>query len=532
MSLLHVEDLSIAFHQGKHVSPIVNTISFDIAPSETLALVGESGSGKSLTAYSIMRLLPYPAAFHPSGKIIFDDKDLLALPLSAMREIRGNRIGMIFQEPMTALNPLHSVEKQIGEVIRLRHKVTPKQCREKVLALLDKVRITDPQAKLKAYPHQLSGGQRQRVMIAMALANQPQLLIADEPTTALDVTVQKNILMLLKELQQEYQMGVLLITHDLGVVSAMADRMLVMQRGQLVEQGETQALLNKPQQDYTKQLLNREPRGNPIPLGDNVDDLSPIMSTRSLGVSVPTHKPFWGKAQHVTILSDITLQLTEGSTLGIVGESGSGKSTLALAMLKLISATGDLYFAGKPIAHLKENALRSLRSDIQIVFQDPFASLSPRMTVKQIISEGLYLHYPAQKDENDAKIAKIMHEVGLDPSTQDRYPHEFSGGQRQRIAIARALILNPRVVFLDEPTSALDRAVQAQVIELLRALQRTRKLTYVFISHDMQVIKALSHRIIVMKSGVIVEQGDASKVLSQPSDPYTKTLISSTLSDI
>ncbi|MGH1485484.1 MAG: ABC transporter ATP-binding protein [Cellvibrionaceae bacterium] len=532
MNILSVNDLSISFHQGNSDIDIVKNVSFDISSCETLALVGESGSGKSLTAHAIMRLLPYPVAFHPSGKIGFDEKDLLALPMSAMREIRGDQIGMIFQEPMSALNPLHNIEKQIGEVLTIHRKLSKQEVRKQVLTLLDQVHIPDPKGKLKAYPHQLSGGQRQRIMIAMALANKPKLLIADEPTTALDVTVQKEILDLLKELQQTYKMSILLITHDLGVVNYAADRVLVMNKGEIIERGETKSVFQQPKEDYTKLLINSQPSGSPVSLDkDSLQQPKIVMAAESLCVNFPISKPLFGKCKHFFhALKEIDLQLTEGSTLGIVGESGSGKSTLAFAMLRLLGSQGKIVLDGQAICELNQKQLRPLRCAMQVVFQDPFASLSPRMSIKQIISEGLHLHESLTAEQIEQKVNDIMHEVGLDPTSKHRYPHEFSGGQRQRIAIARALILNPRILFLDEPTSALDRAVQMQVIELLRKLQAERKLTYVFISHDIHVIKALSHNIIVMKQGEIVERGNADDVLQKPSHPYTQQLLSATLS--
>jgi microcin C transport system ATP-binding protein len=532
-NILCVNDLSISFHQGEKDIHIVKNISFDVGHNETIALVGESGSGKSLTAHSIMRLLPYPLAFHPSGEILFNEKELLALPLKAMTAIRGHNIGMIFQEPMSALNPLQTVEKQIGEVINIHqalNKTSKEITRSKTLELLEQVQIADAETKLKSYPHQLSGGQRQRVMIAMALANRPALLIADEPTTALDVTVQKEILDLLKELQQQYRMSILLITHDLGVVNYMAERVLVMNKGEIIERGATKDIFQNPQNDYTKLLINSHPSGEPVSLDQSVGQSAPIMATQSLCVDFPKSRPLFGKCKdYFHALKNIDMTLVEGSTLGVLGESGSGKSTLALAMLKLISSTGDILLDNKSIAYLNEKELRPIRCEIQTVFQDPFSSLSPRMSVKQIISEGLHLYGKLSEQETDLKVANIMYEVGLDPKTKDRYPHEFSGGQRQRIAIARALILNPRVVFLDEPTSALDRAVQMQVITLLRKLQEERKLSYVFISHDIHVIKALSHNIIVIKDGEIVEQGEAKQVLENPIHAYTKKLLTATL---
>ena len=529
-SILKVDELSISFHQGESDLHIVKSVSFEIGECETLSLVGESGSGKSLTAHAIMRLLPYPAAFHPSGSIVFDDRDLLTLSNKVMESIRGDHISMIFQEPMSALNPLHTVEKQIGEILMIHRRINKEKCREKVLELLNQVHIPEPESKLTSYPHQLSGGQRQRVMIAMALANQPKLLIADEPTTALDVTVQKEILDLLKELQAQYNMSILLITHDLGVVNYMADRVLVMNQGEIVERGETTRVLENPQHDYTKLLINCHPSGGPITLEQPIEQLATLMSTRSLNVKFPKRKPLFGRCKDFFhALRSIDIALPQGSSLGIVGESGSGKSTLALAMLRLIASEGDIFLEDKGIHDFNEKQMRALRCDAQIVFQDPFSSLSPRMCIRQIISEGLLLHDSLSKEEVTQKVNDIMYEVGLDPDTKDRYPHEFSGGQRQRIAIARALILNPKVVFLDEPTSALDRVVQMQVIELLRTLQKERHLSYVFISHDIEVVKAISHQVIVLNQGEIVEHGDASTVLETPSHSYTQKLLAATL---
>ncbi|MFT6388618.1 MAG: microcin C transport system ATP-binding protein [Cellvibrionaceae bacterium] len=549
MALLSVKNLSISFHQGKGESSadIVNNISFDIGGTtdiseaesgsgsgekgyETVALVGESGSGKSLTAHAIMRLLPYPAAFHPGGHIIFEDRDLLTLPDRTMRDIRGSEIGMIFQEPMNALNPLHNVGKQIGEILKVHRKLSVHKIEKETLNLLRQVHIKDPGDKLKAYPHQLSGGQRQRVMIAMALANRPKLLIADEPTTALDVTIQKEILDLLKELQREFKMSILLITHDLGVVKYSADRVLVMQRGELVESGTTQALFSNPQHGYTKKLIDNRPKGHAVELPTNIHELPSIMSTESLCVSFPKSKPLFGRCKDFFhALKNINITLPKGSTLGIIGESGSGKSTLALAMLRLIQSSGNIKFENKSLNNLNENEIRPLRSDMQIVFQDPFASLSPRMSIEQIIREGLVLHSGLSDEGITKQVIDIMNEVGLDPTTRHRYPHEFSGGQRQRIAIARALVLDPKILFLDEPTSALDRTVQMQVINLLRELQLTRGISYIFISHDIHVIKALSHQIAVMKAGEIVEFGDTKSVLNKPQHTYTQTLFSATL---
>ncbi len=529
-TVLSVNNLSISFHQKDSDVHIVKNISFDISNCETVALVGESGSGKSLTAHAIMRLLPYPTAFHPSGEIAFDGKDLLSMSDSIMRDIRGSQIGMIFQEPMSALNPLHTVEKQIGEILKVHHKTCKKDISKEVIKLLEQVHIADAASKLKAYPHQLSGGQRQRVMIAMALANRPKLLIADEPTTALDVTIQKEILDLLKELQQQYKMSILFITHDLGVVRYIADKVIVMRDGQIVERNETQALYEQPQNDYTQLLIDSHPSGDPVALECPKEGQLPIVETQSLCVSFPVYKPLFGRCKHFFhALKSINIKLDEGSTLGVVGESGSGKSTLAYAMMRLLPSNGHILLEGSPIENLTPKEMCSVRRDLQIVFQDPFASLSPRMSIQQIISEGLTLHFSLSKQETERQVIEIMKEVDLDPETRHRYPHEFSGGQRQRISIARALVLNPKVLFLDEPTSALDLAVQAQVIDLLRRLQEKRKLSYIFISHDMQVIKAISHNIVVMKGGDIVEFGNSKQIFAQPSHPYTKTLLEATL---
>ena len=546
-AILHVKDLSVYFQQGEQQTHIVKKVSFNVERNTTVALVGESGSGKSLTAHSIMRLLPYPAAFHPSGEIWFSsvacatgacggDKienqrtELLSRSLKSMTAIRGCDIGMIFQEPMSALNPLQTVEKQVGESVNRNQRLSKGLTREKVLSLLDDVHIVDPVSKLKSYPHQLSGGQRQRVMIAMALANRPKLLIADEPTTALDVTVQKEILDLLRELQQQYHMSILLITHDLGVVKYLADKVLVMQDGEIVERGDTDGILNNPKHDYTRLLMESYPKGAAVPLCETISQCPAVVSTTDLHVKFNASKPLFGTCKDFFhALKGINVQLNEGSTLGVLGESGSGKSTLALAILRLIKSSGTIELDGHTISHLSEKELRPLRSSMQVVFQDPFSSLSPRMSVKQIISEGLHLQGNLSDAVIDQQVDDIMLEVDLDPATKHRYPHEFSGGQRQRIAIARAFILNPRLVFLDEPTSALDRAVQMQVIELLRKLQEERKLSYVFISHDIHVIKAISHSVMVIKNGEVVEYGKAGDVLQYPSHPYTQKLLAATL---
>jgi len=460
-----------------------------------------------------------------------------------MMAIRGHDIGMIFQEPMSALNPLHTIEQQIGEAVNLGYFYTKKglskqAIQKRVLSLLKQVHIVDPESKLDAYPHQLSGGQRQRVMIAMALANRPKLLIADEPTTALDVTVQKEILDLLKELQREYKMSILLIAHDLGVVKYLADQVFVMRKGEIVEHGDTHSVLTRPKNDYTKLLMESYPKGEPVELTST--DCPVVVETKHLNVIYNKNKPLFGKCKDFFLaLEDVNFTLQEGRTLGVLGESGSGKSTLALAILKLIDSNGAIELEGVDISKFNEKQVRPLRSSMQVVFQDPFSSLSPRMSAKQIISEGLHLQNLVAKNDSsknklsetdiDKMVDEIMQEVGLDPNVKDRYPHEFSGGQRQRIAIARAFILNPGLVFLDEPTSALDRAVQMQVINLLRKLQAQRKLSYIFISHDIHVVKAMSHEVMVIKNGQVVEYGNAKDVLEKPRHAYTQKLLSATL---
>lgn len=536
MTLLAVNDLSISFKDASNegVSHVVKNISFDINNNdksyETLALVGESGSGKSLTAHAIMKLLPYPTAFHPTGEIIFDNKNLLSLSEKQIRIIRGSKIGMIFQEPMNALNPLHTVEKQIGEVLKIHQNTRPDNIKSEVLELLKQVKIDKPESKLKAYPHQLSGGQRQRVLIAMALANRPDLLIADEPTTALDVTIQKEILDLLKELQQKFSMSILLITHDFGVVNYIADRVLVMYKGEIIETASTKELFAHPKNEYTKKLINSRTEGEPSDLDPPIDERSVIISTQDLSVSfLKNNRLFSRNKEYFHALKNISLNIYQGTTLGIVGESGSGKTTLALAILRLVNSSGHIYYKDINLNNLNEKKIRPLRGDLQIVFQDPFSSLSPRMTVAQIIEEGLILHKKLNSSERENSTISIMNEVGLDPNTRHRYPNEFSGGQRQRIAIARALILNPKVLFLDEATSALDRTTQVELISLLKHIQETRKLTYVFISHDLQVIQALSHQIAVLKNGCLIEIDKAKTLLTNPKESYTKKLLSSKL---
>jgi microcin C transport system ATP-binding protein len=523
-SILSVRDLSVAFHQGGNTSLAVDRVSFDIRRGEVLALVGESGSGKSVTANSILKLLPYPAASHPSGSILFNGRDLMAASDDVLRDVRGNDITMIFQEPMTSLNPLHSIEKQIGEILGLHQNIQGQAARTRTLELLNQVGIREPEKRLAAYPHELSGGQRQRVMIAMALANRPELLIADEPTTALDVTVQAQILELLQQLKEEHGMSMLFITHDLGIVRRFADRVCVMTKGKIVESGPVEDIFTNPQHDYTKHLLASEPRGRPA----QPDDGKPIiMKADDIKVWFPIKAGFLRRVvDHVKAVDGIDVTLRAGHTLGVVGESGSGKTTLGLALTRLISSKGRIAFVGQDIDSYSFRQMRTIRNRMQVVFQDPYGSLSPRMSVADIVAEGLKIHEPSlTADERDRRVALALEETGLDPSTRWRYPHEFSGGQRQRIAIARAMVLKPEFVMLDEPTSALDMSVQAQVVDLLRDLQVRHNLAYLFISHDLKVVRALANDIIVMRSGKVVEQGPAEKIIEAPEAPYTKALM-------
>ncbi|MBD8473532.1 ABC transporter ATP-binding protein [Pseudomonas sp. CFBP 8770] len=521
-NLIEVRDLAVEFVAGESRQRVVEHISFDIRRGETLALVGESGSGKSVTAHSILRLLPYPLAQHPSGTIVYNGRDLLTLPEKQLRHIRGNRIAMIFQEPMSSLNPLHNIGKQIGEVLALHKGLTGAAAARRTLELLELVGIGEPHKRLKALPHELSGGQRQRVMIAMALANEPELLIADEPTTALDVTVQLKILELLKDLQARLGMALLLISHDLNLVKRIAHRVCVMQRGRIVEQATCEELFRAPQHPYTQVLLGAEPSGEPA--ATRVGE--PMLAVDDLRVWFPIKKGLLGRTvDHVKAVDGIQFTLPRGQTLGIVGESGSGKSTLGLAIMRLIASRGSIQFQGTALDGLAQQQVRPLRKQMQVVFQDPFGSLSPRMSVSQIVGEGLRIHKIGNEAEQEQAIIAALEEVGLDPQTRHRYPHEFSGGQRQRIAIARALVLKPALILLDEPTSALDRTVQRQVVELLRSLQLKYNLTYLFISHDLAVVKALSHQLMVIRHGQVVEQGAARAIFAAPQHPYTQQLL-------
>ena len=521
--LLEVKDLSVTFAQGKDGPLAVDHISFSLKRGRTLALVGESGSGKSITALSITRLLAATAARHPSGEIHFAGRNLLQLDEAELQKIRGKAITMVFQEPMTSLNPLHTIEQQIGEILHLHGSLDRRSARDQIIALLQEVGIADPALRLSAYPHQLSGGQRQRVMIAMALANRPDLFIADEPTTALDVTVQAQILKLLKDLQRRYGMAMLFITHDLGIVRKIADDVCVMQRGKIVEAGPVAEIFSHPTHAYTKALLAAEPKGEAIV---TQPDAPVILRAEDMRIWFPIKRGFMRKTVgHVKAVDGLSLQLRAGQTLGIVGESGSGKTTLGLALIKLIRSQGLIEFDGARIDQLSAAQMRPLRAHMQIVFQDPFGSLSPRMSIADIVGEGLAIQRPELSyEERRDYVARALADTGLDPQAMDRYPHEFSGGQRQRIAIARAMGLEPRCVVLDEPTSALDMSVQAQIVDLLRDLQRRRNLAYLFISHDLKVVRALANDLIVMRQGQIVESGPAADIFSHPQHEYTKAL--------
>jgi microcin C transport system ATP-binding protein len=522
--LLEVKDLSVAFRQGERETLAVDRISFEIKKGETVALVGESGSGKSVTALSVLKLLPYPAAHHPSGAIRFKGQDLLRLAEDKIRHVRGNDITIIFQEPMTSLNPLHMIEKQIGEILLLHQGLTGEPARARTLELLTQVGIPEPETRLKSYPHQLSGGQRQRVMIAMALANEPDLLIADEPTTALDVTVQAQILSLLKELQTRLGMAMLFITHDLGIVRKLADTVCVMKEGKIVETGPVERVFTAPQHAYTRALLAAEPKPDPAP----INAAAPVvLETKDLKVWFPIKRGVMRKVVgHIKAVDGVSIAVRQGETLGVVGESGSGKTTLGLAILRLVSSQGPIVFLGTTIAGLTFRKMRPFRLHMQIVFQDPYGSLSPRMSVSDIIEEGLWVHHPnLSASQREERVVGALRDVGLDPETRFRYPHEFSGGQRQRIAVARAIVLEPTFVVLDEPTSALDMLIQAQIVELLRALQKRRNLTYMFISHDLRVVAALASRLVVMRHGKVVEEGPAAELFARPTSEYTRALL-------
>ncbi len=523
MPLLDIQDLSVRFRSGDRIVKAVNNVSFSLDKGKTLALVGESGSGKSVTALSVPRLLPRRDTLYPSGKILFEGRDMLSAAEPELRAMRGDRVGVVFQEPMTSLNPLHTVGRQIGETLFIHKGMDKGRAEARILELLDLVGVEEPRRRMKAFPHELSGGQRQRVMIAMALANEPDLLIADEPTTALDVTVQARILELLGGLRETLDMAMLLISHDLGVVRNFSDDVVVMQKGDMMEHASTRTLFSSPQNDYTKLLLDAEPAGAPVPADPNAPVL---LETSDLKVHFPIKKGLLKRTvDHFKAVDDASIRIRRGTSLGVVGESGSGKSTLGLAVLRLIASKGDILFDGRNIQGLGGNSLRPLRKRLQVVFQDPFGSLSPRMSVGDIVSEGLEVHGVANPAERDRLAAETLAEVGLDPEARRRYPHEFSGGQRQRIAVARALILKPDLIILDEPTSSLDRTVQFQVVDLLKTLQRTHGLTYLFITHDLKVVRSLCHDIIVMKAGRIVEAAPAEDIFERPKQEYTKALL-------
>ncbi len=525
MSLLEVRDLNVSFRQDGKLTQAVRGVSFTLERGETVALVGESGSGKSVTALSTVSLLGDSAQV--SGSVTYDGQQMIGADEAMLRKVRGNDISFIFQEPMTSLNPLHTLERQLSESLALHQGIVGDAARARIIELLEKVGIRDPESRLGAYPHQLSGGQRQRVMIAMALANKPDVLIADEPTTALDVTIQAQILDLLAELKRTEDMGLLFITHDLGIVRRIADKVCVMKGGEIVEQGPTAEIFGNPQHEYTRKLLGARAVGQPAPVPEHAAEL---IRTDHLKVWFPIQRGFLKRTVgHVKAVNDATISVRAGETLGIVGESGSGKTTLALAIMRLIASEGGITFDGQDVRAWSTKKLRALRKDMQIVFQDPFGSLSPRMTCEQIIAEGLGVHGVAPGQDKRQMVAEIMTEVGLDPATMHRYPHEFSGGQRQRIAIARAMILRPKLLVLDEPTSALDMTVQVQIVDLLRALQVKYGLAYLFISHDLNVVRAMSHKMIVMKQGDVVEAGEAQELFTNPRTEYARTLLAAAL---
>jgi microcin C transport system ATP-binding protein len=524
MSLVEVKDLSVNFKVEGGTLEAVRQVSFHIDKGETLALVGESGSGKSVTALSLLQLLPYPKAWHPSGSIRLDSRELIGADEPTLRQVRGDRVGIIFQEPMTSLNPLHTIERQIGETLMLHRGMSRTEARARALELLHLVRLQEAEERLGAYPHQLSGGQRQRVMIAMALANEPDLLIADEPTTALDVTIQAQILKLLKDLRQRLGMAMLLITHDLTIVRKVADRVCVMTDGRIVETGPVEEVFARPRHPYTQHLLAAEPKGRPLA---RPDQAPVVMAAEQVKVHFPIQRGLLRRTVgHIKAVDGVDLHIRRGQTVGVVGESGSGKTTLGLALLRLIKSEGGIRFGDRDIQGWASRRLRPLRRHMQIVFQDPYGSLSPRMSVGQIVEEGLKLHGIGDGRQGRRRlVAKALEEVGLDPESQDRYPHEFSGGQRQRISIARAMVLEPSFVVLDEPTSALDMSVQAQIVDLLRDLQARRGLAYMFISHDLRVVRALSDQVVVMRDGQVVEHGMAQEIFERPQHPYTRALM-------
>ncbi len=523
--LLEVRRLGITFGGGDKRVEAVKGLNLDLDRGQTLALVGESGSGKSVTALSVMQLLPYPLARHPSGSSIrFKGEELVGASEARMRKIRGNEIAMIFQEPMTSLNPLHHIEKQVSEPLLVHKGMTREEARKRVLELLDMVGIPEARQRLGAFPHELSGGQRQRVMIAMALANEPDLLIADEPTTALDVTIQAQILKLLRELAEQFNMALMLITHDLKVVRKMADSVTVMTQGEAVEQGPVREIFQAPKHAYTRKLMAAEPKGRPSAPDPNA---AIVLQGDTVKVHFPVQKGLLKRTvDYVRAVDGISVTVRAGQTVGVVGESGSGKTTLGMALLRLIGSQGDIRFEERMIQGLRPKQLRPLRRQMQVVFQDPYGSLSPRLSVGQIVEEGLKVHKLGDTArEREEMIVEALREVGLDPDSRFRYPHEFSGGQRQRIAIARAMVLKPRFVVLDEPTSALDMSVQAQIVDLLRDLQKRHNLAYLFISHDLRVVRALADEVIVMKDGLVVEHGPANTIFDRPSKPYTQALM-------
>jgi len=522
-SLVRFKDVHIGFRRGTRIREVVHGVNLDIFANETLALVGESGSGKTVTAQAILRLFPERTIAYPRGRILFEDRDVLAMSPAQLREIRGRDISMVFQEPMTSLNPLHTVERQINETLFLHRGLPAAKAGPIALDWLRRVGLKDPEKRMHSFPHQLSGGERQRVMIAMALVNEPKLLIADEPTTALDVTIQAQILELMKQLQRELAMAVLFITHDLGIVRRIADRVAVMHEGRIVETGDTAKIFRSPEHSYTKVLLAAEPRGESPPSDPGRRTL---VSIRDLKVWFPIQRGILRLTRgHVKAVDGVTLEVREGQTLGVVGESGSGKTTLGKALLRLEPSEGEIWFDEQAVHAIDARTLRPIRRRMQVIFQDPFGSLSPRMSVEQIIGEGLVINRIGTPDSRLERIREVMKEVGLDPEHRHRYPHEFSGGQRQRIALARALVLRPDLLILDEPTSSLDRTIQFQVIELLKKLQLRHGLSYIFISHDLKVVKSLCHDIVIMKNGRIVEEGEARKIFSHPEHPYTRELL-------